>query len=220
MINIAIDGPSGGGKSTLAKRIAKELGYIYVDTGALYRSIGLYMIKNGIDANDKDAVIKALDNIDLDMRHENGAQQVYLNGVNVGDTIRTPEVAAVASTVSAIPEVRTFLLALQRNIAKEKNVIMDGRDIGTVILPDAQVKIFLSASMEARAKRRHLELMEKGVETSYEEILKSMIERDTKDSTRETAPAVPAADAVHLDNSELNPDQTLAAALQIIRSKI
>jgi cytidylate kinase len=154
------------------------------------------------------------------MRHENGAQQVYLNGVNVGDTIRTPEVAAVASTVSAIPEVRTFLLALQRNIAKEKNVIMDGRDIGTVILPDAQVKIFLSASMEARAKRRHLELMEKGVETSYEEILKSMIERDTKDSTRETAPAVPADDAIHLDNSDLNPDQTLDAALNIIRSKI
>ncbi len=220
MINIAIDGPSGGGKSTLAKSIAKELGYIYVDTGALYRSIALYMIQNNVDTSDKVAVIKALDNIDLDMRHENGTQQVYLNGVNVGDTIRTPEVAAGASTVSAIPEVRTFLLALQRNIAKEKNVIMDGRDIGTVILPDAQVKIFLSASMEARARRRHLELQAKGIESSYEEILAAMLERDTKDSTRETAPAVPAEDAIHLDNSDLDPAQTLEAALNIIRSRL
>jgi len=220
MINIAIDGPSGGGKSTLAKRIAKELGYIYVDTGALYRSIALYMIENNVDTADKASVVSALEHIDLDMRHENGAQQVYLNGVNVGDTIRTPEVAAGASTVSAIPEVRAFLLDLQRDIAKAKNVIMDGRDIGTVILPNAQVKIFLSASMEARARRRHLELKEKGIESSYEEILAAMIERDTKDSTRETAPAIPAEDAIHLDNSELDPDQTLDAALEIIRSKI
>ena len=220
MINIAIDGPSGGGKSTLAKRIAKELGYIYVDTGALYRSIALYMLQNHIKTTNKDDVVKALDHINLDMRHENGTQQVYLNGVNVGDTIRTPEVAAGASTVSAIPEVRLFLLDLQRCIAKENNVIMDGRDIGTVILPDAQVKIFLSASMEARAKRRHMELMEKGIVSSYDEILSAMKERDKKDSTRETAPAIPAPDAIFLDNSSFDPDQTFEAALKIIRSKI
>lgn len=220
MINIAIDGPSGGGKSTLAKQIAKELGYIYVDTGALYRSIGLYMLNNCIDIRDKDAVISALDGIRLTMCHENGQQQVYLNGENVGESIRTPEVSAAASTVSSIPEVREFLLSIQKDIAATQNVVMDGRDIGTVILPDAQVKIFLSASKETRAKRRYKELTEKGISTTYEEILAAMMERDDNDRNREVAPAVAAPDAVPLDNSELDPVQTLEAALAIIRSKI
>ncbi len=220
MINIAIDGPSGGGKSTLAKNIAKKLGYIYVDTGALYRSIGLYMYDNGIDPKNTEEVICALEKIKLEMRHEDGVQKVYLNGVDVGDRIRLPEMSMYASCVSSIPEVRTFLLDLQKNIAKENNIIMDGRDIGTVILPDAQVKIFLSASNENRAERRYKELIEKGIETTYEEVLADIIKRDENDKNREVAPAIAAPDAVMLDNSGFAPEETLAAALKIIEEKL
>lgn len=220
MINIAIDGPSGGGKSTLAKNIAKKLGYIYVDTGALYRSIGLYMYDNSIDPKNTEDVIRALDKIKLEMKHEGGVQKVYLNGTDVGDRIRLPEMSMYASCVSSIPEVRAFLLGLQKNIAKENNVIMDGRDIGTVILPDAQVKIFLSASNENRAERRYKELIEKGVETTYEEVLADIIKRDENDKNREVAPAIAAPDAIMLDNSGFEPEETLAAALKIIEEKL
>ena len=220
MINIAIDGPSGAGKSTLAKMLAKKLGYIYVDTGALYRSIGLYMFDSGINPKDKDAVIEALSNIKIELRFENGTQKVYLNGTDVKDRIRLPEMSMYASLTSAIPEVRAFLLDIQKDMAKKNNVIMDGRDIGTVILPDAQVKIFLVASSETRAKRRYKELAEKGIETSYEEVLSDIIKRDENDSTRAVAPAVAAPDAVLLDSSDMNADEALDAALKIIEDKI
>lgn len=220
MFKIAIDGPSGAGKSTLAKRLAALLGFVYVDTGALYRSIGLYMQNNDIDPRNKEAVIAALPRIDLALRYENGAQHVYLNGEDVGESIRTPAISMYASAVSAIPEVRAFLLDTQRNMAKTNKVIMDGRDIGTVILPDAEVKIFLVSSFEKRAERRVRELAEKGIKTTYEEVLSDMIARDRNDSTREVAPAVPAEDAVMLDNSELDLEGTVAAALAIIEPRL
>lgn len=221
MIKIAIDGPSGSGKSTLAKALSKKLGYVYVDTGALYRSIGLYMIKNGIALDDTDGIISALPSIDLALYHdENGVQHVSLNGVDVGETIRTSEVSAAASKVSAIPAVRAFLLDTQRDMAKKSNVIMDGRDIGTVIFPDADVKLFLVAANEARAIRRHAELIEKGEKITLEQVLNDLEARDKNDSTRKEAPAIPAEDAIFLDNSELMPEETLAKALEIIGSRI
>lgn len=221
MIKIAIDGPSGSGKSTLAKALSKKLGYIYVDTGALYRSIGLYMLQNGVSLTDKDSIVAALSNIKLEMFHdENGAQHVTLNGTDVGDTIRTSAVSAAASTVSAIPEVRAFLLSTQRDMAKTHNVIMDGRDIGTVIFPDANVKIFLIAGNEARAVRRHAELIEKGENITIAQVLADMEKRDVNDRTRKEAPAIPANDAIMLDNSSFTPEQTLEAALKIITDKL
>lgn len=219
MYQIAIDGPSGAGKSTLAKRLAAQLGFIYVDTGALYRSIGLYMEMNGIDPKNSEAVVAALPNIELSLEYHDGSQVVLLNGENVGDRIRTPQISMYASAVSAIPAVRAFLLDTQRNIAAKNNVIMDGRDIGTVILPNADVKIFLISSFETRARRRVKELLEKGMEASYEDVLADMIERDKNDSSRAVAPLVPAEDAVHLDNSELTLEGTVDAALAIIRQK-
>lgn len=216
---IAIDGPSGAGKSSLAKALAKRLGFIYVDTGALYRSIGYYCAKNGADTANASEVIAKLPEIKLSLKYENGTQTVILNGDNVGDKIRTPEASMHASNVSKIPEVRAFLLDTQRNIAKENSVIMDGRDIGTVILPDAQVKIFLVSSFETRAARRVKELHEKGIEASYEDVLADMIARDRQDATREIAPAVPAEDAVHLDNSALTFDETVDAAMAIITAR-
>ncbi len=219
MYQIAIDGPSGAGKSTLAKILAAKLGFIYVDTGALYRSIGLYMEMNGIDPKDADAVVAALPNITLALEYHDGSQVVLLNRENVGDRIRTPQISMYASAVSAIPAVRAFLLDTQRDIAAKNNVIMDGRDIGTVILPNADVKIFLVSSFETRARRRVKELLEKGIEASYEEVLADMIERDKNDSSRAVAPLVPAEDAVHLDNSELTLEGTVDAALVIIRGK-
>ena len=219
MFQIAIDGPSGAGKSTLAKRLAAQLGFIYVDTGAPYRSIGLYMETNGIDPKNSEAVVAALPSIELSLEYHDGSQVVLLNGENVGDRIRTPQISMYASAVSAIPAVRTFLLDTQRNIAAKNNVIMDGRDIGTVILPNADVKIFLISSFETRARRRVKELLEKGMEASYEEVLADMIERDKNDSSRAVAPLVPAEDAVHLDNSDLTLEGTVDAALAIIRQK-
>ncbi|MBQ4121877.1 MAG: (d)CMP kinase [Clostridia bacterium] len=219
MIQIAIDGPSGAGKSTLAKILAAKLGFIYVDTGALYRSIGLYMETNGIDPKDSEAVVASLPKITLALEYHEGSQVVLLNGENVGERIRTPQISMYASAVSAIPAVRAFLLDTQRDIAAKNNVIMDGRDIGTVILPNADVKIFLVSSFETRARRRVKELLEKGIEASYEEVLADMIERDKNDSSRAVAPLVPAEDAVHLDNSELTLEGTVDAALAIIREK-
>lgn len=218
-MKIALDGPSGAGKSSLARAIAKKMGIVYVDTGALYRSIGLFVRSRNIDPKDGEDVIACLPDISLEMRFEGGDQHIYLNGTDVGDRIRTPEISMYASAVSAIPAVRTFLLDTQRSIAEKTSVIMDGRDIGTVILPDAEVKIFLTASAEARARRRTAELAAKGIETTYEEVLADMTERDHNDKTRATAPAVPAPDAVMLDNSDLTLEGTVEAALAIIEEK-
>ena len=217
-MNIAIDGPSGAGKSSLAKAIAKRLGIIYVDTGALYRTIGLYIREHSIDPHDEAAVTAALPGIDLSLAFEDGAQHIYLCGTDVGDRIRTPEMSLYASAVSAIGTVRAFLLETQRKVAKESSVVMDGRDIGTVILPDAECKIFLTASSEARARRRTAELIGKGMEVTYEDVLADMLLRDRNDSTRAIAPAVPAKDAVMLDNSDMGEEETLAAAIEIIKN--
>lgn len=220
MINIAIDGPSGAGKSTIAKAVAKRKGYIYVDTGALYRSIGLWVARQGIQKDDREGVIAQLSNISLELGYVEGTQRVYLNGEDVSELIRTPEISMYASAVSAIPEVRAFLLDLQRDMAKKHDVIMDGRDIGTVILPDATVKIFMTASPEGRAWRRCKELLEKGIETTYEEVLADMTERDKNDSTRDIAPAIPAEDAIHFDNSSDGIDQSVSELIEIIDKAI
>jgi cytidylate kinase len=221
MIGIAIDGPAGAGKSYLARTVAKRLGYIYVDTGALYRTIGLYMTEEGIDLSDASAVVARLSDLTVGLDYaEDGEQHVFLNGKDVSREIRLPEISMAASTVSAIPEVRSFLLDIQRDMARTHNVVMDGRDIGTVILPNAQVKIFLSASERARAKRRFIELTEKGIETTLEAVEAEMKSRDHNDSTRKVAPAIPAADAVMLDNSDLDREGTVEAALSIIAEKL
>ena len=218
-MRIALDGPSGAGKSTVAKALARELGIIYVDTGALYRTIGLYVRNKGLEKTDTAEIIACLDEIKLDMQFIDGEQIITLNGEKIGQEIRTGEIAMYASAVSAIPEVRTFLLETQRKIARENSVVMDGRDIGTVIIPDAEVKIFMVASPEARARRRYLELQEKGEECTYEGVLADIIERDNNDSTRKTAPAVPAKVAIHLDNSDLTVEQTVERVIEIINEK-
>ena len=217
MLRIAIDGPGGAGKSSLAKAVAKKLEIIYVDTGALYRTVGYYMLNHGINPTDAPAVASALGNFTLELTYVNGEQVILLDGVNVKDAIRTPEMSMAASNVSAIKEVREFLLNTQRDIAKRNSVIMDGRDIGTVILPDAEVKIFLTASPEARARRRYEELLAKGKEVSYEQVYTEMVERDKNDSTRDIAPCVPADDAIMLDNSDMNAEQTVDAVIRIIK---
>ncbi|HBL85346.1 MAG: cytidylate kinase [Clostridiales bacterium GWF2_38_85] len=219
-ILIAIDGPSGSGKSTLAKRLAKELGLIYIDTGALYRTIGLHIQQKGLESTDTVNIINALSEIDITMRLENSQGKVFLNGNPVGDEIRTPKSSIYASDVSKIPEVRTFLLELQRNIAVRNSVAMDGRDIGTVILPNADVKIFLFADDEDRAERRYKELIAKGTNVTYEEVLNDVKWRDNNDKTREIAPAIPAEDAIMLNNSGMQEDETFEAALKIIKDKL
>lgn len=221
MINIAVDGPAGAGKSYLARQIAKRLGYIYVDTGALYRSVALYMTETGVAPTDAEGVNAALPHVSVSLDYgDDGEQHVFLNGTDVSTEIRKPEISLAASSVSAIPEVRAFLLGIQRDMARTHNVVMDGRDIGTVIMPDAQVKIFLCANEKARAKRRYLELTEKGVVTTIEAVENEMNQRDRNDSTRKIAPAVPAEDAVILDNSDLDREGTVAAALAIIAAKL
>ena len=219
MIQIAIDGPSGAGKSTVAKALAAKLGIVYVDTGALYRTIGYYVRSQNADPKDASAVEALLPNIQIELKYENGTQIVCLNGENLGDKIRTPEMSMYASAVSAIPAVRAFLLDTQRDIAKKNSVIMDGRDIGTVILPNADVKIYLTASNECRARRRCDELKGKGIETTYEDVLADMIARDNADSTREVAPAVAADDAVTFDNSWMTPDECTAKLAELIAQK-
>ncbi|MBE6637226.1 MAG: (d)CMP kinase [Ruminococcaceae bacterium] len=221
MIGIAIDGPAGAGKSYLARTVAKRLGYIYVDTGALYRTVALAMAERSVDIADAEAVVAQLSTVSVTLDYaEDGSQHVYLNGRDVSSEIRMPEISMGASRVSAIPGVRSFLLDLQRNMAATHNVVMDGRDIGTVILPHADVKIFLCANERARAKRRYLELCEKGVQTTLEAVESEMLARDRNDSTRKVAPAVPAADAVILDNSDLDREGTVEAALAIIADKL
>ncbi len=217
---IAIDGPSGAGKSTVAKALAAKLGIVYVDTGALYRTVGYYVRSKNIDPHDGEAVAAILPEITLELGYENGTQQVYLNGQAMGDLIRTPEMSMYASAVSAIPAVRSFLLETQQSIARTQSVIMDGRDIGTVILPNADVKIFLTASNECRAERRYRELLAKGMETTYEEVLADMIRRDENDRNREVAPAVAAADAVTFDNSGMQPDECAAALMKLVEETL
>lgn len=219
-INIALDGPAGAGKSFLCKEIANRYGLIHVDTGALYRAIGLFVCRKGIAKEDIEGIKNCLPEIELTLTFVDGVQCVVLCGENVNGFIRTPEISMYASAVSAIPEVRAFLLDAQRNIAKSENVIMDGRDIGTVILPDANVKIFLTASNEARARRRLAELVEKGIETSFEEVLADIIQRDKNDSTRAAAPLKAADDAILLDNSDLDRQGTIDAAIRIINERI
>lgn len=218
-IQIAIDGPSGAGKSTIAKALAAKLGIIYVDTGALYRSVGLYVRSRDADPHNAEAVAALLPEIKLELRYENGRQQVYLNGEATGDKIRTPEMSMYASAVSAIPAVRAFLLDTQREIAAKNGVVMDGRDIGTVILPNANVKIYLTASDECRAKRRWLELREKGIETTLEEVLDDMRRRDRNDATRTVAPAVAAPDAIVVDSSDLSIEDCVAKIESIVAER-
>jgi len=219
MIKIAIDGPSGAGKSTVAKALSKRLGIVYVDTGALYRTVGYYVRQKDKDPKNADEVGALLPEIHIEIRYEDGAQHVYLNGEDLGDKIRTPEMSMYASAVSAIPAVRAFLLDTQRDIARKNSVVMDGRDIGTVILPDAEVKVFLFASNEARAKRRYKELLAKGEDVKYEDVLREMIERDNNDRNRDVAPAVPAEDAVMMDNSCMSVEDNVNAVIELIKAK-
>ena len=219
IINLAIDGPGGAGKSTISKTVAKRLDILYVDTGSLYRTIGLFVKLKGVNPKDASAVAAILPEISIEVKYENGAQVNYLNGVNHGEAIRTPEMSMYASDVSAIPAVRSFLLETQKQIAKTNSVIMDGRDIGTVILPNADVKIFLTASEECRAMRRYNELIERGQSVTYEQVLSEMNERDTQDSSRKIAPAKPADDAIILDTTGFEFEDSVNAILEIIKNK-
>lgn len=219
MINVAIDGPAGAGKSTIAKAAAKALGYIYVDTGALYRAIAYNAVSTGV-VDDTNKIIAMLDDTNVELKYVDGVQAVYLNGKDVSAFIRTPEISMGASKVSAIPEVRAFLLNLQRDIAKTNNVIMDGRDIATVVLPNADVKIFLFASPECRAERRYKELIEKGEEVSFDDVLADVNQRDYQDSHREIAPLKPSEDSVMADTSKINLEESIQLIIDIIKENI
>lgn len=219
-VNIAIDGPAGAGKSSTAKLVAKKLGYIYVDTGALYRTVGLYSIRKGIDTKNAEKVIATLPDVKVELKFVDGAQHVFLNGEDVSEAIRTPEASMGASNVSAIPKVREFLFDLQRKIAAEKDCIMDGRDIGTVVLPNADVKIFLTTSVEERANRRYKEMLEKGEEADYNDILEDIKKRDYQDSHREIAPLKQAEDAIYVDNGGYNLEDGAEDLLRIIKEHL
>ena len=219
MINVAIDGPAGAGKSTIAKAAAKELGFIYVDTGALYRAVAYNAVKNGV-IDDEQGIISMLDDTKVELKYVEGVQSVYLNGEDVSGFIRTPEISMGASKVSAIPQVREFLLNLQREIAKTNNVIMDGRDIATVVLPDAEVKIFLFASPECRAERRYKELVEKGENVSFDDVLKDVNQRDYQDSHREIAPLKPSEESIMADTSKLTLQESIDLIVNTIKERI
>ncbi len=218
-IAIAIDGPAGAGKSSLARTVANRLNFIYVDTGAMYRSIGLAFLRNGIDTELNCNVEEELSKISIDIKFIDGVQHVFLNGEDVSEEIRTPKASMMASSVSAVPAVRAFLLDMQREFAEKYNVIMDGRDIGTVVLPDAQVKIFLTASDEERASRRFKELKEKGSNVTFEEVLRDMKERDYNDSHRAIAPLKPANDSVIADTTGLTIEESIELLMKIIKEK-
>ena len=224
MISVAIDGPVGAGKSTVARESAKRLGFIYADTGALYRAIGLYAVRKGVEDNSADnyaeRVTELLPGITVEIKLENGTQKVFLCGEDVSEEIRQPKISMAASAVSAIPAVRDFLLELQRSIARENNVLMDGRDIGTVVLPSANVKIFITASPEIRARRRFEELVNKGVETDFDQVLADLNRRDYQDSHRAVAPLKMAEDAVLLDTSELDFEQSVQSVVDLVKAKL
>ncbi len=220
MKSIAIDGPAGAGKSTIARKIAADLGYIYVDTGALYRAVGLYAVKKGVDTKDESKVTPLLNEITVSIKHIEGKQHVFLNDNDVSEAIRAPEISMAASDVSAIGSVRDFLFNLQREMAKNHNVVMDGRDIGTVVLPGATIKIFLTASVEDRAKRRFDELTQKGTEVSYEEILDDMKKRDYNDSNRKIAPLKQAEDAILVETTGFSLEQSVTLLKKIIKERL
>ena len=218
--NIAIDGPAGAGKSTIAKQLAKELSFIYVDTGAMYRSMALYFMRNGIAKEDETAISDACKTVEVSIAYENGEQQVLLNGENVSKEIRKEEVGKMASATSVYKEVRKKLVELQQKLAADKDVIMDGRDIGTTILPDAEVKIYLTASSLTRARRRYLELQEKGIDCNLEEIQKDIEERDERDMNRAVSPLKQAKDAVLVDSSDMTIEQVVSCILEIYHSRV
>lgn len=221
LFSIAIDGPAGAGKSTFAKRLAKDLGFVYVDTGAIYRSVGLFAFINGIAIEDIEKVAECLGDVKIEVSYDDsGTQHMILNGSDVSKEIRLPEISTYASAVSALPQVREFLLNLQRDFAKRYNVIMDGRDIGTVVLPDADLKIFLSASIEARAKRRYNELLEKNIKTTFEEVESDMVARDEHDSHRAVAPLRQAKDAVFVDTTDLSLEESFNLLRKIVKDKL
>lgn len=217
---VAIDGPSGAGKSTIAKTVAKKLGYIYVDTGALYRAVGLYMLDHGADTNNPEQVIPLLNEVEVSLRFVDGEQRVFLNEQDVSQRIRENEVSMAASNVSRIPEVRAFLFDLQRDIAKKNNIIMDGRDIGTVVLPNADVKIFLTASPEERARRRYEELLQRGQQVPYETLLEEIKQRDYNDSHREIAPLKQAEDAILVDTTGNELETSISLLYGLIARKL
>ncbi len=218
--NIAIDGPAGAGKSTVAKKVAKELSFVYVDTGAMYRAMAFYLLRKGVNREDPDEIGEACQNAEISIEYQNGEQIVLLDGENVNAHLRTEEVSAMASVSSAVPRVREKLLDLQRKLARTMSVVMDGRDIGTTILPDADVKIYLTASSLTRARRRYLEYQEKGEPCDLAEIQKTIEERDQRDMTREISPLCQAEDAVLVDSSELTIDETVEKILSVYHSKV
>lgn len=218
MINIAIDGPSGAGKSTIAKAVAQKLGYIYIDTGAMYRAVGLFYTRRGTDIkNDKQAVISLLSQINIDIKYIDDNQHIFLNGEDVTDKIRTPEISMAASDSGTVKEIRERMTVIQRRLAEEKNCVMDGRDIGSYVLPFANVKIFLTAGVAIRAERRYKELTEKGTEVTYDEVLSDMIRRDENDSNREFMPLKAAEDAVVIDTSDLSLEESVKAVLSAVK---
>ncbi len=219
-INVALDGPSGAGKSTIARAASERLKYLYVDTGAMYRAVAFYVLSKGLDPKNKDEVVGALTGISIELKYTEQGQRIILNGEDVSDRIRTPEISMAASAVSAISETREFLLSLQKNLAKENNVIMDGRDIATVVLPNADVKIFLTASAETRAKRRYDELVQKGESVTYEEVLNDVNQRDYNDTHRDVAPLKQADDAILVDSSTLTLDESIDKVVEVIENKI
>ena len=219
--SIAVDGPSGAGKSTLARMLAKSLGYLYVDTGAIYRTVGLAAYRNGISPEDSAAVIDMLPGLSIDLRHgADGLQHMYLDNEDVSEEIRLPEISRYASMVSAVPEVRAFLMDMQRELARRQNVIMDGRDIGTVVLPEADVKIFLTATSEDRARRRYAELKERGVDSDYNTVLSEIVARDEKDTRRAAAPLRKAEDAIPVDTTGNSLEESFEVLLKTIKERL
>lgn len=220
MTRIAIDGPAGAGKSTISKKVASQLGFVYIDTGAMYRAVGLKAVRCGIDTNDETGVASILSSLDIDIRHEGVEQHIYLDGENVSDKIRTPEISMAASNVSRIPAVRLAMVDMQRALAGKRDVVMDGRDIASYVLPDAEIKIFLTASVDARARRRYNELIQKGESVNYEDVKDEMIIRDKNDSTREFAPLKMVADAQLIDTSDLTLEESIKAVTDYIRRNL
>ena len=219
MFNIAIDGPAGAGKSTIAKKVALELNYIYVDTGAMYRSMALYFIRKQVKADEVEKIVSLLPEINVTIGYENDGQHVYLNDEDVSLLIRNEEVSQMTSAISTIPKVREKLLSLQRNLAKEHNVLMDGRDIGTCVLPNANLKIYLTASVDVRAKRRYNEMLEKGMECDLEELKASIQERDERDMNRDIAPLKQADDAILLDTSDMNIEEVVSTIIHMVKER-